>query len=191
MTQSFHHPVKRKRALLESNPPGITGWVRDGMSAGGARLILASQPCFALFQTTDSRAYPMPKKNSFSNRTTHYLRTRKIPFHGEPAQVEQRSMMPKRISSADLPTKSWRPFWRRPSSSPTCPTKRTKSPKERAVCFAVIPDPIRPLPDTIASEPPLLRMWSRTIRPESMGVSGAPPFRVTFPLTPDQFGGAE
>ena len=65
MTQSFHHPAKRKRALLESNPPGITGWVCDGMSTGGASLILASQPCFSLFQTTDSRAYPMPKQTHF------------------------------------------------------------------------------------------------------------------------------
>ena len=35
MNQSTPEPVKRKRALLESNPLGIAGWVCDGFVAGG------------------------------------------------------------------------------------------------------------------------------------------------------------
>ena len=104
MIQDSHHPVKRKRALLESNPPGITGSVCDGMSSGEARSNLASQPCFSLFQTIYSRAYPIPKKthfqigrlNNFEPAKFHFTLNQHTPVtadmirhHRERIEVEQ------------------------------------------------------------------------------------------------------
>jgi len=73
--QSCTYPVKRKRAPLESDPPGIAGWACDGMSNGRRGTTSPSHPSLS-----DEIFLSIPHASKKLIKTVAYFRTSVVGF---------------------------------------------------------------------------------------------------------------